>query len=122
MINPIHPPSRVNLDPTSGIRAGYFFNSRVMVSPSCQSFESQSSRIPTIFNGTDFFNWKSEIESYLKSVNLKCWDVIINGFDRVDICFNNRATHILYFHIDDVQNSLISQCLTVQEIWNTLNA
>ena len=88
---------------------------------SCQSLESQSSRIPSIFNGSDFSNWKSEMESFLKSINFKCWDVVINGYDKEDKCFNNHATHILYSHIDDVQYGLISHCLTAQEIWNTLN-
>ena len=125
MKNPIHPPSRVILDPTSGIGARYSVNSKEMVNPSCQSIESQSSHIPSIFNGTDFLNWKSEMKSYLKSIDMKCWNSIKNGYDivsRVDIEFNLRATHILYSYIDDVQCSLISHCLTTQKIWPTLNA
>ena len=61
------------------------------------------------------------MEFYLKSVNIKCWDVIINGYDKVDKVFNSRATHILYSYLDDDQYSLISHCLTAQEIWTALN-
>jgi len=92
---------------------------------SCQSIESRSSCIPNVLNGTNFLNWKSEIESYLKSVNSEFWDIVINGYDMVDkndIGFNSRSTHILYLYLDDDQYSLISYCLTSQEVWETLNA
>ena len=86
-----------------------------MVNSSCQSSENQSSRTPFIFDGTDFSNWKLEMEFYLKSVDIKCWDTVINGYDMVnrnDIGFNSRAIHTLYSYIDDVQYNLISHCLT----------
>ena len=60
------------------------------------------------------------MEFYLKSVDIKCWDVVINGFDMVDKASNSRATHILYSHLNDNQYSLISHCLTAQEIWTAL--
>ena len=116
MKNPIHPPSRVILDPTSGIRAGHFFNSRVMSHSSCQSIESQSSHIPNIFDGTDFLNWKSKMEFYLKSVNIKCWNVVIHGFDSVDITFNTRAMKIIFDYLNTEQFNLICHCLSAQEI------
>ena len=39
----------------------------------------------------------------------------------IDKVFNSRATHILYYYLDDDQYSLISHCLTAQEIWIALN-
>ena len=67
-----------------------------MVIPCCQSIDSQSSSFPTIFDGIDFSNWKSKMEFYLKSVNIKYWDVVIDGFDSVDITFNTRAMKIIF--------------------------
>ena len=64
------------------------------------------------------------MELYLKFVDIKCWDTVINGYDMVnrnDIGFNSRAIHTLYSYIDDVQYILISHCLTMQEIWSFLN-
>ena len=92
-----------------------------MVNPSCQSIGSQSGSFPTIFDGTDFLNWKSKMEFYLKSVNIKCWDVVINGFDSVDITFNARAMKIIFDYLSTEQFNLICHCLSAQEIWDTLN-
>ena len=89
--------------------------------PSCQSIESQSSHIPNIFNGTDFLNWKSKMEFYLKSVNIKYWNVVIHGFDSVDITFNTRAMKIIFDYLSTEQFNLICHCLSAQEIWDTLN-
>ena len=34
------------------------------------NFEGRSNIIPSIFDGTDFLNWKLKMEFYLKSVNV----------------------------------------------------
>ena len=70
--NPIHPPSRVNLDPTSGIRARYifFFNSRVMSLQNNAFSEGQSIARPPMFNGNDYAYWKVRMGIYLSSVDM----------------------------------------------------
>ena len=95
-----------------------------MVIPSCQSIESQSSSSPTIFTGTDFLNWKSKMEFYLKSVNIKCWDAVINGSDMSDnrnIVFDSRAMNIIFDYLSTKQFIHVSHCLTAQDVWRTLN-
>jgi len=61
------------------------------------------------------------MEFYLKSVNIKCWNVVIHGFDSVDITFNTRAMKIIFDYLSTEQFNLICHCLSTQEIWDTLN-
>ena len=87
--------------------------------------EGRSSIIPSIFDGKDFLNWKLKMEFYLKSVNVKYWDIIENGCDITDekiISINALAMHILYSHINQDNFNFTSHCENAQEIWNTFDA
>ena len=59
------------------------------------------------------------MEFYLKSVNIKCWNIIENGRDINDekiISINALAMHILYSHINQDNFNFISHCENAQEI------
>ena len=87
--------------------------------PNNNFVEGRFNIIPSIFDGTDFLNWKLKMEFYLKSVNIKCWDIIENGCDLTNkeiISINALAMHILYSHINRDNFYFVCHCENAQKI------
>ena len=55
-----------------------------MASISNNTIEGQSINRQLFFDGNNYTYWKCRMIIYLKSINFKLWDIIINGFPKND--------------------------------------
>ena len=54
-----------------------------MASTSNNAIEGHSINKPPFFYGNNYTYWKCRMIIYLKSINFKLWDIIINGFPKM---------------------------------------